>query len=313
MGIFNLRSNNTVGLTDTVQEVAVTDNNLQGIGDGTAAGNGVVISMTGGGGGDTFLGNIIAFAGTAFKFSGAQSCIAGCSIIGGLITGNFIDIDIQNAAVMEIADVDVTTSGSGSIGIKVGATATANLGRVLLTGANTGATGISIVAGGKVRSQQLDYQVAAGTPTEINNAGLFFDGYGNNLSGTITNTGTWYGAGSITGVKAAAGNLVLSAGWGASAAWTALTGATRFIQGTITNTGAGQAANPTITYTFPTPFPTVDGVVCRAYQVGGTQTILAATEFLTPSSLTATSVVFTYNGTPTVNLTEVIQIDCDNK
>lgn len=135
------------------------------------------------------------------------------------------------------------------------------------------------------------------------------------VQGSIANTSTInsYGSCSVTGTNIAASNLVLSAGWGASAAWTSLTGATQSIQGTITNTGAGQAANPTITYTFPTPYPLQPPAFCSAYQVGGTQAILAATEFLTPSALTKTGVTFTYNGTPTVNLTEVIQILCTNQ
>jgi hypothetical protein len=131
--------------------------------------------------------------------------------------------------------------------------------------------------------------------------------------GSIANSAiNTFGACSITGIPITSAKLVLSAGWGASAAWTALSGATQSIQGTITNTGAGQAANPTITYTFPTPFIQAPAF-CSAYQVGGTQVILAATEFLTPSGLTNTGVTFTYNGTPTVNLTEVIQILCTNQ
>jgi len=131
-------------------------------------------------------------------------------------------------------------------------------------------------------------------------------------TGTLSITGgTLVGTNSVTGVAVTAPKLVLSAAWGASAAWTSLSGFTRRIQGTITNTGAGQAANPTITYTFPTPFASATNLICEGHQVGGTQTILAATEFLTPSALSATGVTFTYNGTPTVNLTEVIQITCD--
>jgi hypothetical protein len=145
----------------------------------------------------------------------------------------------------------------------------------------------------------------------------FYDDGGNSFTqGGAANSivaGTYFGSNSVTGTTITAAKLVLSAGWGASAAWTALSGNTRLVQGTITNTGAGQAANPTITYTFPTPFVDVSSVVCKAFQVGGTQTILAATEFLTPSALSTTSVVFTYNGTPTVNLTEVMQIECDSK
>lgn len=142
----------------------------------------------------------------------------------------------------------------------------------------------------------------------------YFDACANTLTqGSLANsTMNVFGSCSVTGTPITAAKLVLSAGWGASAAWTALTGATQSVQGTITNTGAGQAANPTITYTFPTPFLQAPAF-CSAYQVGGTQPILAATEFLTPTALTGTSVTFTYNGTPTANLTEVIQILCTNQ
>jgi len=66
-----------------------------------------------------------------------------------------------------------------------------------------------------------------------------------------------------------AAKLVLSAGWGntPNAAWTALTGATQSVQGTITNGTAGLAANPTITYTFPTPYPLLAPTFCSAYQL----------------------------------------------
>lgn len=146
---------------------------------------------------------------------------------------------------------------------------------------------------------------------------IFDDGGNTFTNGTVANTitaGTYFGSNSVTGTAVTAAKLVLSAGWGASAAWTALSGNTRLIQGTITNTGAGQAANPTITYTFPTPFVDVSSVVCSAIEVGGNQPLITDNQsILTPSSLTTTGVVFTYNGTPTVNDTEVIQISCDSK
>jgi hypothetical protein len=144
-----------------------------------------------------------------------------------------------------------------------------------------------------------------------------FDDCGNTFTnGTTANTitaGTYFNSCSVTGTTITAAKLVLSGGWGASAAWTALSGNTRLVQGTITNTGAGQGASPTITYTFPTPFINVSSVVCSVSQVGGTQAVLAATAIWPPSSLTTTGVVFTYPGTPTVNLTEIVQISCDSK
>lgn len=143
----------------------------------------------------------------------------------------------------------------------------------------------------------------------------FYDDGGNTFtsSGTANSiaAGTWVNSFSVTGTTITAAKLVLSGGWGASAAWTALSGNTRLVQGTLTNTGAGQGASPTITYTFPTPFVDVSSVICSASQVGGTQGAILNT--FTPSALTVTGVTFTYNGTPTVNLTEIVQISCDSR
>lgn len=189
----------------------------------------------------------------------------------------------------------------------------------LIPSGTTGASQLFFLNGGNTVHVDHSVMTATGTNNHILTTsatdGFFDDGWNTFTNGTVANSiaaNTYFGAGSSTGVAITAAKLVLSAGWGASAAWTALSGATRRIQGTITNTGAGQAANPTITYTFPTPFMDVSNVVCEAHQVGGTQAILAATEFLTPSALSTVSVVFTYNGTPTVNLTEVVQASCDS-
>jgi hypothetical protein len=103
-----------------------------------------------------------------------------------------------------------------------------------------------------------------------------------------------------------AAKLVLSAGWGASAANTALSGGNAPIQFTITNTGAGQGASPTITYTFPTPYP-VAPYSCTAVDIGGNNPLLNP---FTTSSLTATGAVFTATGTPTVSDTEIMNITC---
>jgi hypothetical protein len=133
--------------------------------------------------------------------------------------------------------------------------------------------------------------------------------------GSIANSAiNTFGSCSVTGTPITAAKLVLSSGWGntPTAAWTALTGATQSVQGTITNGTVGLTANPTITYTFPTPFIQAPAF-CSAYQVGGTQPILAASEFLTPTALTNTGVVFTFNNTPGASNTEIIQILCTNQ
>ncbi len=185
--------------------------------------------------------------------------------------------------------------------------------------------GISILNGSKLNGQGAQYDmVLAGGEVHLRNVitvhnanmtgGSLFDEGGNTQpffpTALTKSAGTIFGSASVTGVAITSAKLVLNGSWGASAAWTSLTGATQQFQGTVTNTGAGQAANPIITYTFPQPFLDATNLICEMHQVGGTQTILATTEFLTPSSVTTTGVVFTYNGTPTVNLTEVFQGSC---
>jgi hypothetical protein len=130
-------------------------------------------------------------------------------------------------------------------------------------------------------------------------------------NGTFTVTGgTFVGTGSITGVAVTAPKLVLSAGWGTTAAWTSLSGNTKRIRGTITASGVGQAANPTITYTYPTPFPSTFVPVCDIKQDGGTQAAVANP--FTVGVPTATSVVFTYTGTPGAGNTLIVEANCDN-
>jgi len=207
-------------------------------------------------------------------FTSRQDYMAGISVTGGIAN---------------IEDNFNTASGCAGDVFISGGTLTAHRARIdSLT-----------MSSGAFNDLGANYHTAAGTPW---------------TTGTLAITGgSVIGTASITGVAITAAKLVLSAGWGASAAWTSLSGNTRLIQGTITNTGAGQAASPTITYTFPTPFAQAANIVCEGHQVGGNQPILSTTEFLTPSALSNTGVTLTYNGTPTVNDTEIIQISCDSK
>jgi hypothetical protein len=141
-----------------------------------------------------------------------------------------------------------------------------------------------------------NYHTAVGTPW---------------TNGTLSVTGgTLVGTGSITGVVVAANKLVLSAGWGTTASWTTgPTGFTKRVQGTLTASGTGQAANPTITYTFPTPFGQATNIICKATQIGGTQAAVANP--FTVGAPSATSVVFTYTGTPGAGNTLQIVFECD--
>src|SRR5207302_610397 len=112
----------------------------------------------------TLFNNIIAFAGTGIKMS---NCTGGCSIIGGLITGNARQVDLVNS-IAELADLDITNGGGTTEGARVDGTSIGNFSRVLLTASGTG-TGINVLAGGKARADMLDYIVPSGTPTEISN------------------------------------------------------------------------------------------------------------------------------------------------
>jgi hypothetical protein len=135
---------------------------------------------------------------------------------------------------------------------------------------------------------------------------LLFDQGGNTLGSSFTVTGQIMGeANSANATPVTAAKLVLSSGWGSTAAWTSLSGGDFPIQGTITNSGTGQGASPTITYTFPTPL-LVAPFSCAAVDPSGTNTLGT----FTISSLTATGVVFTFSLTPTVSDTELVQINC---
>lgn len=141
--------------------------------------------------------------------------------------------------------------------------------------------------------------------------GSYFDSCGNSFdaaSGVVVPTNIqFYGQScSVTGSPLVTGNLVLSAGWGGTRATSAWLGATSPVSFTITNGAAGVGASPTITYTFPTPFYSTP-LWCNATQVGGTNPSLSP---FTTSALTSTSVVFTATGTPTVNDTELMQVQC---
>jgi hypothetical protein len=90
-----------------------------------------------------------------------------------------------------------------------------------------------------------------------------------------------------------AGDYVCSAGMGATASVAPTAGCDdqggEFV---ITSAGAGQGANPTVTCTFKEPFDDVpDIVACRS---GGSQRTIG----VEVTTVTATSVVFTFLGTP---------------
>jgi hypothetical protein len=141
----------------------------------------------------------------------------------------------------------------------------------------------------------------------VNAGGTFVDQGGNTYAGGApTLTGSFIGeANSANAVLVTAAKLVLSAGWGSTAANTALSGGDFPIQFTITNSGTGQAASPTITYTFPTPL-LLAPYSCTATQTGGTN----ATGTFTSGAPSTTGVTFTFSLTPTASSTEIVVVTC---
>ncbi len=157
-------------------------------------------------------------------------------------------------------------------------------------------------------------QTAGFTDINLSSSGTnyFFDQCGNtfpNFSiGTLITIGTTSGVigdCSVTGSPLVTGNIVLSANWGSTRAASAFSGFTSPMTFTITNGAATTGAAPTIAYTFPTQYLQTP-LWCMASQVGGTN----PTGTFTTSSLSATGVTLTYSLTPTINLTEVIQVSC---
>lgn len=162
-------------------------------------------------------------------------------------------------------------------------------------------------SGGTIKFINSDFSSKAMT----NNAGAsMLDQCGNINYGVITNSGTYRGDG-CPGTVITAAKLVLSAGWGSTAAWTALTGFSNFV-GTITASGVGQAANPTITYTFPVAFP-VASQNCQATILKSNDAGVTISNYaLTPSALSKTGVTWTYTGTPVAGDTYTVQGTCTN-
>lgn len=99
-------------------------------------------------------------------------------------------------------------------------------------------------------------------------------------------------------------DFVLSAGWGDGPATIGtITGSDQAWQGTITASGIGQGANPTITFTFKDGTWT-NAPICSSKVNGGTGAILPLTD-----APTATTNVITFVGTPVTTLTyQIISI-----
>jgi len=193
------------------------------------------------------------------------------------------------AGKLDLDDSFVDMSAGGT------ATATGNIGIQC-----TGGSGCTI----KARNSIIKGTTGGNGYADV--AGSVFNDEGGNTLGTTNIVGQFIGeANSANQIPVTAAKTVLSAGWGTTAAVTALSGGNAPIQFTITNSGTGQGASPTITYTFPTPYP-VAPYSCTATQVGGTN----ATGTFTSSALSVTGVTFTFSLTPTAASTEIVQVTC---
>ncbi|MES2783013.1 MAG: hypothetical protein V4657_09470 [Pseudomonadota bacterium] len=73
------------------------------------------------------------------------------------------------------------------------------------------------------------------------------------------------------GTAAASGNIALSAGWGNAATVTAITGGDQGVKFTVNSAGTGQAANPTIQYTYADGTFLTPPIVLVIQRTGGNQ------------------------------------------
>ena len=152
----------------------------------------------------------------------------------------------------------------------------------------------------------------SGTYCINNNGGILIDGGANTFKqasgGTLYNgTGVVCGALSITGVAQTTGNVSLT-NFGSSPTVTAVSGNTRLQQFTIT-VGSTPTGTPTIAVTFPTPF--LVAPIANLIQVGGTNALPSTAATFTPTTITATSATFTYDGTLTGGDTLLCQLYAD--
>ena len=259
---------------------------------GGSVGNPFLVGASGIGAGD----NVAAFGvyfnqpnGTSFTTSSTYSIYNGTS--GGLFVdhGSAITAGIWN-----------DTGGTSELyGSKIGGSGNYNLN----------------LAGGVVRFFGAENNVNANFT-----GGTFYDMGGNDgpTGGTaIFPTGVTLAGSVIRGSLSNTGPCVIanlaitqSGGFGTTAAVTAVSGTSRRCIFTITNSGTTQGANPTVTFTFPLAFITASNLICTAQVIGGNQT-LAATNLFYSGTPAATSVVYTYEGTPTVNDTEIVVSTCD--
>ena len=232
------------------------------------------------------------------------------NLIGQAFSNNSLKINTGNITVEGTNNIYSNIAGATAQSIINNATSTINSVNESVPCSTT--TTNCITNPGTMRFTNLTASTG-GASALINNTGKIYDECGNSFTGTTlyTGAGTVTGSCSVNG-PIVVGNLVPSANWGTGAAVSAPTGNTQNFTFTLTNGSAAVGASPTITFTFPAPAFLVAPARCSLWQQGGTQAVTATTAILPSTSITATSVVFTYPATPTINLTEFYQGSCSN-
>jgi hypothetical protein len=106
------------------------------------------------------------------------------------------------------------------------------------------------------------------------------------------------------GTPLVAGDFALSGGWGTTASVGSVRGTDQFFEFVVTSTGTGQGASPTITYTPKDGTWTTAPVwICQRQDFGSQATVT-----FTHTTQTATSLVLTFNGTPSA--AETFKVAC---
>jgi hypothetical protein len=272
-------------------------------------------------GGNSFCGNS---GGVSAEATGANVSVLSVGNLWGPPGGSNTAVYVTNGATF--TDVGSNSFSSASINaddyVVGGGTGTSTLnlsGGITATSTTSGSIPIAVLSGGVLSmSKTIINPPASGVGLSVASGGVAYDDCGENTinnSGTYSVSGSYYGDCSITGANAVIASYAItqSGGFGTTAAVTAVTGTPRESQLTITNSGTTQGASPAITFTFPTGAPTGFPIapICRAFLVGGNDpTYAAGTGRFSTTSTSKTNAVFTYNGTPTVNDTEIVQISC---
>lgn len=190
------------------------------------------------------------------------------------------------------------------------------------------------VAGGQIRIQNSTFRISAGAATsgsilcdaacdvyaqnnnftalgsgntykDVANSRFFDQGGNSFIGGTVNLSGTAFQSASATGTASSTANWATTSGWGTTSKNSAVGDSHRTVV-SLTTTVSG-SASPVLTWTFPTPYPLAAPSSCAVIQTGGTFGTLTNP---VPSSLTTTSVAFTFSGTPTATQTYIFDVSC---